>query len=219
MRAYLLSIFLFISLIFFPSLGFTGELKKDGDGDILWQAGINGVEIEWDQTGNFKRLYSQKCNPVRFPDREGISKASDIAEEFAKSAILRFIEQNSFGSNLVSQVSSDSEKAIRTQSLGSDVVNSETSRQMSETLTKIVGSDVRGKLSGVVLLESGYDPKKQEACVRVGISLKTLGAANSLSNAINNKGKSQTGNSSPADGSSSNLIQGTDVRKSKMNDW
>jgi hypothetical protein len=213
--------FVSICALLLPLKSWSGELKKDGDGDILWQAGINGVEIEWDNNGNFKRVYSQRCNPVRIPDREGINKASDIAEEFAKAAIVRFIEQNSFGSNLVSQVSSDSEKAVRTQTVGSDVVNSEISRQMSETLTRIVGSDFRGRLSGVVLLESGYDPKKQEACVRVGISLKTLGAANSLSNAINNRGQTQGqgGGQAPSQGSSSNLIQGSDVRKSNMKDW
>ena len=214
-----LSSYLFFLIMFFPLKGFSGDIKKDGDGDILWQAGINGVEIEWDQAGNFKRVYSQKCNPVRIPDREGINKASDIAEEFAKGAIVRFIEQNSFGSNLVSQISADSEKAVRTQSVGSDIVNSETTRLMSETLTKIVGSDFRGKLSGVVLLESGFDPKKQEACVRVGISLKTLGAANSLSNAINNKGQNQNGAQTSNQGSNSNLIQGPDVRRSNMKDW
>jgi hypothetical protein len=208
-----------IFIIFLPLKVWAGELKKDGDGDILWQAGINGVEIEWDQAGNFKRIYSQRCNPVRIPDREGINKASDIAEEFAKAAIVRFIEQNSFGSNLVSQISSDSEKAVRSQSIGSDVVNSETSRQMSETLTKIVGSDFRGRLAGVVLLESGHNPKKQEVCVRVGISLITLGAANALSGAINNRGQSQNAGQPSNQGSNSNLIQGSEVRKSNMKDW
>jgi hypothetical protein len=202
-----------------PPKTWPGEIKKDGDGDILWQAGINGVEIEWDPAGNFKRVYSQKCNPVRIPDREGISKASDIAEEYAKAAIVRFIEQNSFGSNLVSQISSDSEKAVRTQSIGVDVVNSEASRQMSETLTKIVGSDFRGKLAGVVLLESGFDPRRQEACVRVGISLKTLNAARSLSNAVNGRGPNQGEGQPQVQGSNSNLIQGSEARKSNMKDW
>lgn len=204
---------------FVLSTVWAGDLIKDGDGDIVWQAGINGVEIEYDQAGSFKRVYSQKCNPVRIPDREGINKASEIAEEYAKGAIIRFIEQNSFGSNLVSQISSDSERAVRSQTVGSDVLNSETSRQMSETLIKAVGSDFRGRLVGVLLLESGYDPKKREACVRVGVSLKSLAAANSLSNAISNKGQNNTGGQSPSQGTNSNLIQGPDVRRSTMKDW
>jgi hypothetical protein len=196
-----------------------GDIKISGSNDIVWQAGINGIEIEWDQNGAFKRVYSQKCNPVRIPDREGITKATDIAEEYAKGAIVSFIEQNSFGSKLVNQISSDSEKATRSQTIGTDTVSTETTRQMSESLTKIVGSDFKGKLSGVVLLESGYDPKKQEACVRVGISLKTLGAANSLSNALNNKNNANNQNSRNQSDLKSNLIQDTETRKSRMEDW
>jgi hypothetical protein len=212
-------ILIFTSILSISLNSNAGDLKLSGNNDIVWQAGINGIEIEWDQNGAFKRVYSQKCNPVRIPDREGITKASDIAEEYAKGAIVSFIEQNSFGSKLVNQISSDSERATRNQTAGSDVVNTETSRQMSETLTRIVGSDFKGKLSGVVLLESGYDPKRQEACVRVGISLKTLGAANSLSNALSNKNNLNNQNSKNPSDSKSNLIQESETRKSRMEDW
>ena len=75
-------------------LGQAGEATIEGNGTAVWSAGVDGVEIEWNQDGSVKRISSRYDQPVEFADRRGIHKAQIIAEEKAKAAIIRFINQD-----------------------------------------------------------------------------------------------------------------------------
>jgi hypothetical protein len=68
-----------------------GDVVVEADGGTRWQAGIDGVEIEWAPDGSVKRLYSRYGQPVEFADRRGVSGAQTISEEKAKAAIVRFM--------------------------------------------------------------------------------------------------------------------------------
>jgi hypothetical protein len=190
--------------------------KLDVGSGIVWTAGVDGVEIEWSADGSFNRVYSAYCHPVNIPDRRGIAKATTIAEEKAKAAIIRFIKQESFSNRLVTEIDSDVEQATSTQTGDSRSVSKETRRQMTETLTVLTGSTASGLLKGVVVLETGYDTKRQESCVRVGISKKTMGTAAALGESI--KGGGGSSPSQPS-GESSSLIQESESRKTRMKDW
>ena len=192
-----------------------GEIKRDTDKDVLWQAGIDGVEIEWAPDGTFNRIYSAFYQPVRFPDRSGISKAYIIAEEKAKAAIVRFMNQNASSSRLVEQVDTDSESATRTQNGNGDAISKETKRKMVETLTEITSSYASGNLRGVIILEKGYDEIKGEAWVKVGISKKTMRAADGLSKATSKP----TPETQPAPNTGGRMRQESEVKKSGQKDW
>lgn len=198
---------------------FAGKVVLDSDKDLVWQAGSEGVEIEWSPDGSFNRVYSTFYEPVRFPDRAGISKAQMIAEENAKGNIVRFIKQNSSSERLVTQVDTDTDTAIRTRSEAGDAISKETKRMMISTLTQITRSFASNDLRGVILLEKGYDQKKEEAWVKVGISRKTMNAAQSLSNAISSPSTGSPTDSVSNTGSSGDLRQGSEIRKSNQKDW
>ena len=56
------------------TLGIAGEIQSNDSGTI-WQAGIDGVEIEWGPDGSFSRIYSRFSQPVEVGDRRGILKS------------------------------------------------------------------------------------------------------------------------------------------------
>jgi hypothetical protein len=206
-----LGVFLSLAMIKVAHAG-----KLDVGSEIVWTAGVDGVEIEWGADGSFNRVYSAYCHPVNIPDRRGVAKATTIAEEKAKAAIIRFIKQESFSSRLVTEIDSDIERASSTQTGDSMSVSKETRRQMTETLTVLTGSTASGLLKGVVVLQTGYDTKRQEACVRVGISKKTMGAAAALGESTKGSGVSSPNKPSAA---SSSLIQDSESRSTRMKDW
>ena len=90
-----------------------GEVARQEDGSTVWQAGVDGVEIEWNPDGSVKRIYSRYSTPVEFPDRRGIAKAQIIAEEKAKAGIVRFMEQSVASTRVVTEVQSDLNKATQ----------------------------------------------------------------------------------------------------------
>ena len=212
---------LLITLIFTSAAlsAIAGKVELDSDNDIVWQAGSEGVEIEWSPDGSFNRVYSTFYEPVRFPDRAGISKAQMIAEENAKGNIVRFIKQNSSSDRLVTQIDTDTDTAIRTKSEAGDAISKETKRMMVSTVTQVTRSFASNDLRGVILLEKGYDQKKEEAWVKVGISRKTMNAAQSLSNAISAPSTGSSTEGVRSSGSPTDLRQGSEIRKSNQKDW
>lgn len=197
----------------FPSTA--GELTSNADGTTLWQAGIDGVEIEWAPNGSFNRIYSRFSQPVNFPDRQGISKAQIIAEEKAKAAIIRFMGQQVASARVVAEVQNDMSQATRTGGTKQEEDVKKTSqRQMVESLSEVTSSASAGKLRGVIVLERGYDQKEEVAWVKVGLSKKTMETSDSLSDAL-------SGNPTPTEQKpgSSMQLPGSETQKSKQKDW
>lgn len=190
------------------------------DKSVSWDAEEDGVRIEWGPDGSFNRIYSTVYQPVSIPDRRGINKAYVIAEEKAKVAIVRFINQNLQGSRLTSEVTTDLEEASRTQGSGGNTLNKQTQRKMVEELTEVTKSYAEGRLRGVILLEKGYNEQRAEAWVKVGMSKKLMNAARDLSDQINN-GVNARGGSNGAEGGNGNgsLTQPSEVRRSRQMDW
>src|ERR671929_944554 len=99
-------------------MAWAGDVILDQDGGTRWQAGIDGVEIEWAPDGSVKRLYSRYGQPVEFADRRGISGAQTIAEEKAKAAIVRFMDQRVASNRVVTEVEADLGKATQGRQAG-----------------------------------------------------------------------------------------------------
>lgn len=200
------------------ALSWAGEIGKAADKATVWQAGVDGVEIEWGPTGEFNRIYSAFYQPVSIADRRGISKAQIIAEEKAKAAVIRFMDQNVSSRRVIEQVDTDMEKATRTQGKGTaENWTKENQRKMVETLTEVTTSYSSGHLRGVIVLEKGYDEARGEAWVKVGISKKTMGAAGALQSAT----QAPPAGDDPAHPvvSGSTLNQPSEVRRSQQRDW
>ena len=76
----------------------------DSDGAVIWQAGIDGVQIEWRADGSVNRISSRYGTPVEFADRRGLTKMQVIAEEKAKGSIIRFLDQSVTSTRLLADV-------------------------------------------------------------------------------------------------------------------
>jgi len=207
-----------ISFIIIFSLGKTAvaeaEVKVDKDLSTTWAANINGPWIDFSPDASVKRIYSKYSVPVEFPDRRGIHKAQIIAEEKAKAEIIRFLKQDIASSRVVTEIQNDVNKAVQERETGTQAKIKKTdSRTVVENLTEINASFATGRLSGVIVLEQGYDDKAEEAWVVVGISDKTISAARNIENMISGQGKVEKSSKDKI------WIQQSDVRKSEQKDF
>lgn len=212
-----LSLFLSTALVGGPSKA--GEVGALPDGRIAWEAGVDGVVIEWGDDGSFERIYSQYTQPVSIPNSRGVRNAKTIAEEKAKAAIVRFLEQSVSTERLTAEVSKDIESAVSQSSNGGDVAFSDSATSTAMTsLEEFTSSYASGELRGVIRLEEGYDPSAGEAWVKVGISKKTMRAAASVRSALAEDGQA---NSADADTAAERhrKSQSGHVRKSENKDW
>lgn len=182
----------------------------------VWRAGIDGVEVEWNNDGTVRRISSQVSQPVQFPDRRGIRKAQTIAEEKAKAAIIRWLKQESFSSRIVTEIDQDLETASRERSGDGDTWSKSNQRKMVENLTEVVGSFARGSLRGVMILEKGYDEANEEAWVKVGISRKSISATEQVEDMLDG---SAQGSGCTSGANCEGMGSGSEVEKLQDPDW
>lgn len=194
-----------------------GDVSVDPDGGTRWQAGIDGVEIEWAPDGSVKRLYSRYGQPVEFADRRGITGAQTIAEEKAKAAIVRFMDQTVASNRVVTEVEADLGKATQERQAGDTQVKKVDQRTLLTSLTEVSGSYASGELRGVIVLEKGYDEKTGEAWAVVGISDKTIRAARAVKDM--NKPKAPDKKAGPSQPGNALGLQGGEVRRTHQQDW
>jgi hypothetical protein len=171
-----------------------GQVQANANGTSTLK--LDGIDIDFDASGNWSAIYSTYTQPVDFPDRRGIKKAQIIAEEKGKAQIIRFLNQEVSSDRLVEEVDKTVENAERTLGTGKDDKFTRTSqRQMVESVKEFTHSFGSGNLRGVTVLETGYNEKAEEVWVRIGISRKTIAIANSLGQGMNG-GATSTGSPS-----------------------
>jgi hypothetical protein len=182
-----------------------GEVERANDGGSVWQAGIDGPKVETNPDGSFRRIYARVTHSVEFPDRKGILKAQDIAETKAKAEIMKFLTGPYVTSGkFITELSSDISSASRTRSNGADEISKVNQREMIEQVRKITTEVSSGSIpGGIVILERGYDRKEEVAWVEVGISERTMRAAQSVKKSFSSKGSGSgsNGTSVPSPGS------------------
>ena len=175
---------------------------------------LDGLDIEFANDGQWNKIFSTYVQPVEFPDRRGIKTAQIIAEEKGKAAIIRFINQEVSSNRLVEEVESTVSKANMTKGAGSkDGTVKTNERTMIESVKEFTRSFSSGSLRGVTVLEAGYDEKKEEAWVKVGLSRATMGIAQHLGGAM--RGEPQ-GAAQPGAGSQGVTPQPSEVRAREL---
>lgn len=195
-----------------------GTVDAQPDGSSVWQAGIDGVEIEWGADGSFNRIYSKFTQPVAFPDRQGITKSQTIAEEKAKAAIIRFMDQQVATARVTTEIQNDMNNSTRKRSDGKDEITKVSQRQMIENLTEVTTSAAAGRLRGVIVLERGYDQKEEAAWVKVGISKKTMASAQNLKDALAEMPVASNKTAVKTE-SAGVMLPGSRVQRSEQKDW
>jgi hypothetical protein len=216
MPAFLLSSLLAFCVGAAPAWAGDADIAKDGS--VTWASVDGQVKIDWNPDGSIRRASSRYGTPVEFADRRGIAKAQVIAEEKAKAAIIRFMKQAVMSSRLVTEIQNDLNKATQHRETGTAAtVKKVDERTLIENLTEVTGSFASGTLSGVIVLEKGYDAKTEEAWVVVGVSDKTIQAAHDLHSTTSGAHPAAAA-PSPAK-SDSIRTQPSEVRRSNQKNW
>jgi hypothetical protein len=188
MKASKLFYFVLVSLL----LSFAGwsfaqaGTVSEKNGTTTWQAGVDGVEVQWGKDGGVSRIYSTIYEPIDIQDRRGINTGYKIAELKADAAIVRFLKQSVQSKNSFTQIESDISNTKQQSKNGTAAsVEKVDGRALASSFQEAVTSYSEGKLTGVIVLERGYDSKKSEVWVTVGVSNKTMRAAKDVQKLIN----------------------------------
>lgn len=218
-RSILSLVFPLCVLLGAPPMVFAGDLERDPDGTTKWNAGSDGVVVEWGPDGDFDRIYAKYTQPVSVPNSRGVRTAKTIAEEKAKAAIIRFMEQSIATATLTSEVSNDIEQSSASSADGSGIQFSSTaSSQMMTSLGEFTSSFSTGKLRGVIRLEEGYETATNEAWVKVGFSNRTMRAATAVRDAVVRDGEEPLdANGEPIDDLSNK--QRSHIKTTDQKDW
>ena len=179
---------------------------------------LDGLEIEFDDAGDWVRMFSTYRQPVSFPDRRGIRNAQTIAEEKGKAQIVRFMRENVTSERLVEEVSKESQTALRNQAGGKEAVSRTTQREMVESIREFTRSYSEGTLRGVTVLEQGYDERAEEAWVKIGLSRRTAALGQRLQRDLQNpagNGSAKAARPDSTGSQSSSVMQKSEVRTRK----
>lgn len=167
-------------------------LKITDAGSVQWNTGLTGVSVYFDNDGNIDKITSVYRHPVMVADTRGINKARIIATEKAKALIVRFIKESISTTKVIEEIQNDIGNTTQTGSGETAQISSTVTRQMIESVTEITTSSAQGLLSGVIVLEAGYDADTQEVIVTVGMSKNTMKAAGSIDTFLNSTNSTQS---------------------------
>ena len=194
-----------------------GQATLNSDGQVNWQEGADGVQIGWNADGSVKNITSKNSQPVEFPDRRGIHTAQVIAEEKAKADVIRFMKQSVATSRVVTDVENDLNKATQERLTSAKAsVGKVDERTLIRNLTEVTASFAAGNLTGVVVLETGYDSKTEEAWTVVGISNDTLSAARKVQQMLSGPAANPPPAVEQNGTQNSDLTQPSEVRRSNQ---
>ena len=160
LKFWILNIFLFIAS---SSSALSQELR------YCAETVPDGVILESEK----KRLISVYRQPVIFSDASGMRKARVIAQERAKSGMVRFFDEAQVSIRKVRAEDLDAGTSKRLIDANGDVVSSEFSRSQSEALIEIDSSIAAGDLRGLLQVEEYFDASARELCVAMGFSAKS----------------------------------------------
>ena len=153
--------FAFLALMAVPVSGFgSGYCEQDSS---------DGIIIEADKS----RVISVYRQPVKFLDRSGVRKASVIAQERAKGAIVRYFSQFQTTMREIEEVDQDGEDATRIVDSNGDVTARTITRNQSAVLRQLDASFAASNISGILQIEESFDKEMSEVCVAVGYSAKS----------------------------------------------
>jgi len=188
----------------------SGALWADG---YCSQDSSDGVIL--DETRS--RVVSVYRQPVKFPDRSGVRKATVIAQERAKGNIVRFFSQNQTTMREVEEVDQGGEDATRIVDSNGDLVTRTITRNQSEILRQLDASFAISNLKGILQIEESYDKELSEVCVAMGFSAKSTSMVEKSKGWMEGKGNKET--SAPGSSLDINSREIESYTRSRKSDW
>jgi hypothetical protein len=141
-----------------------------------------GVELTFDGDGAMVSIKSTASHAVDIANARGIEKAYIIAEEKAKAAILRFKDQFSANSTVVTQIDDSLNMVTQSKGTAGAVWSEQNTQNVSESVKQIMSSSSSGMLSGVIMLHQEFNKDEGKVIVVIGQNRTTAAAAQQLKN-------------------------------------
>lgn len=221
MKIFCFSFFALGLLFGINTISHSQEVKALQDGSISMQMGVDGVVIEYEPTGEWRRVYARHEQDVSIPDARGVRTAKTIAEEKAKAKIVRFQNESMESGRVISEVEANIGLAVNQSDDTVSQYFSQNTRQVLTSLEEMTQSYARGELRGVIKIGDGYDADARLVWVEVGISRKSISAATSIGKAISENGNNVPDSSigTTSHNKSSTQHPKSHGRKTEQEDW
>ncbi|MDO9204651.1 hypothetical protein [Methylotenera sp.] len=168
---------------------------------------ITGVTLEMaDDASSWLKIRSVGEAALRFGDRQDVILSTKKATLSAKAEIVKFLNERVSTQDSISDITK-----VLAEKNGSDAESA--TRKSVETMSTEIHNSADQILKGVLTLEQKVDTKNGVVKVTVGISRKSMGAADSIKAHI----KSDMSNATSANNSSaSESVQvGDEIKRSK----
>jgi hypothetical protein len=174
--------FFFVFNLYIKNVLADSEVHNTSDGAVSSGVVSNRVEVLWNSDGTVKMIQSRYSVSAKSFDRKAIRQALLIAEEKAKANLVRFLEQDitttsTFVTIVHSEVGSSNSKEGASDSKNSGDQND---ILLSEKFTEITRSYAKGSLSGIIVLDQGFDEEFGEVWIIVALSNRAISTVNSI---------------------------------------
>lgn len=167
---------------------------------------ITGVQYEVDDNGQFARIRATAEADLEFGDRKDIRTATQKAQMRAKANIAKFLSERVSSEEVMNEI----EKSMT----NTDGKSKQAMRETISEYTETIRNSAEALLKGVIVTKSDVNKDEKYVQVEVGLSPKTMNAADTL-----NKGLST--DSTQAEGAGKQTIDsgsGREVKKIKNYD-
>lgn len=139
---------------------------------------ITGVSIIFDETGtNWDKIMSVGESELLFGDTKDVRTATKKATMRAKANIAKFLNERLTTSEVLEEMT----KTLTEQSSDG---SAKASRKSVETMIEKIENQSEAILKGVIVLEQDINKPQKQVYVTVGMSRKTMQAADGLRNTI-----------------------------------
>lgn len=167
---------------------------------------LTGVKYEVDEQGKFARIRSVAEADLEFGDRKDVRTATQKAQMRAKANIAKFLSERVSSEEVMNEI----EKSMT----NTDGTSKQAMRETISEYTETIRNSAEALLKGVIVTKSDVNKDEKYVQVEVGLSPKTMNAADTL-----NKGLST--DSTQAEGAGKQTIDsgsGREVKKIKNYD-
>lgn len=149
-----------------------GDFSTTSEG-ATWRSTFTGVRFDLAEDGSISRIWARQDQPVSVPDARGVRTAKIISEERAKADIVRFLNERVEAERVMKEFEKDLSLAQTSSGGKAPEALRKDTRKVVTSLEEVIRSGAAQRLSGVFVLDQGYDASAQMAWTVVGTSLRT----------------------------------------------
>ena len=149
---------------------------------IVYQEPTTGVEIVFAPDGkNWDKIIANGESELLFGDRKDVRKATSKATLRAKANIAKFMKEKLKTTETLEEIT----KTISSSTNSNGSVSTGAERKTVETMIESISNSSEAILKGILVLEQQINQKDKYVKMQVGVSRKTMKAADGLANDMN----------------------------------